>query len=221
MLFLTTFKLINVIVVHLESCIGHSLFPSCEGVELFVSIHTVLSTVKEFLCKLESSDKHQPRVPTITFANISSLLFKPFALCIDKFQSFGCSSLVSELNEVIAHTVTTFNLIAEICASENGRKTLSTSNPSVVATTHQFSAEHIQNTVYLCDLLLLSTLFLISLDLFLCIELINQVLILIDVIFSDFEQVQVNFLVCGFFPAHECNSQSAFILINKPQIQSL
>jgi hypothetical protein len=82
---LPVFQLIDVVVIHLDRRISHCLLPRRQSIELLVSVNSILGTIEELLRKFESSNKHEPRVPDVTLANLAALLFEPVALGVDEF----------------------------------------------------------------------------------------------------------------------------------------
>lgn len=55
--------------------------------------------------------------------------------------------------------------------------------------------------------------------LLLVLELVDQVLVFIEMIFSHSKQVYMHHFVRRLFPSHECNSKSSFVLIDQLELQ--
>lgn len=62
---------------------------------------------------------------------------------------------------------------------------------------------------------------MLSLDLALLVQLVDQILIFVDMVFSHFEQIEVDFLVSRLFPAHESDSLSPLMCVNQSQLESV
>jgi hypothetical protein len=105
MLGLSPFQLIDVFNVNIlsESC--HCLLPSCHSIKLFVSVNTLLSSIKKLFTHFEWSDKHQPWLPDIFSCHLLPLSFEPVALLFNEFFPSCVSTLLSEFNEIVPEPV--------------------------------------------------------------------------------------------------------------------
>ena len=91
----------------------------------------------------------------------------------------------------------------------------------MVASSEHLAIEHVSNALKFRDLLSLSSILLISLDVLFTLKFIQQILVLVSVILGHFKQVDMDFLICRLFPAHESDSQPAFMLIDQSQLKSM
>lgn len=94
---LTTFELIDVLVVHLDLSVCHRLLPVGKSSEFLVPVDPILCSVQKLLCKFEPSDEHKPRAPTVFRCRTLSLLFKPLTLLVNKLFPLFCITLRFEL----------------------------------------------------------------------------------------------------------------------------
>lgn len=214
-------QLIDVLVVHVQSFVGHVLLPRCQRAELEVAVDAVVRARQEFLRELESADEHEPRVPAIALAHRLALLLKPPALLLDELSALSSRTLVPKLDEVVASAVSVHCLRREVDAALECIQSLGTANPPVVASTQHFAIEHVAQAFELSDLLSLSSLLLLSLDLALMVQIIDQILVLVNVVLSHFQQVHVDFLIRRLLPPHVRDAKSALVLVNQPQLKSL
>ena len=60
---LTTFELIDVLVVHLDLSVCHRLLPVGKSSEFLVPVDPILCSVQKLLCKFEPSDEHKQVIP--------------------------------------------------------------------------------------------------------------------------------------------------------------
>ena len=196
MLLLSTFELKDVVVVHVQGLGCHGLLPPGKSVELGIALNSVVGSVKELFTEFEAANEHQPRIPHISLANLSTLTFKPVTFLLNKFFALFSSTLVSKLDEVVAGTVSTISLSSEVDTTLQCIQSLGATNPSVVASSEHLAIEHVPNALKFRDLLSLSSVLLISLDILFALKFIKQILVLVSVILGHFEQVDMDFLVC-------------------------
>lgn len=141
--FLSSLQLLDVLIVHAKCHIGHNLFPLCKGCKFVVPVDSVDASLQELLCEFEPLDKHDPRVPHISFAHLSPLRFKPLALLLDKGFAFLCRALVPKLDEVVASSVSQDCFGSDEHTSFQVIQTLGPSHPSVVAPPQHLPVEHV------------------------------------------------------------------------------
>jgi hypothetical protein len=185
MFFLTALEFFNVFVIHVKRHISHNLLPLCKSSKFVITVNTHDSPFQKLLPKFEPLNKHNPRVPHISLAYLLPLSLKPFTLFINECFALLCSTLIPELDEVVASSVSEHCFCCDEDTSFQIIHPLSTSNPSVVASSQHLSVEHVPHSLKLLNLLSSRSQLLLPLNLLFCIQLIDQILVFVHVVFSN------------------------------------